>query len=119
MLSFKAWEFEYENDEWVEQEFDPYQFGPYFSRISAGDKDFVLSQFTGMMDWRGHEIYEGDVLFIYYHPEARLTNEYYLVESVKDFLIHYGKIEGLVRKISNDGSIYERPSLMERITQEK
>jgi len=77
---------------------------------------YIPLQSTGCRDTSGQLILEGDVLFIYYHGDCKTyKNEYILVESVKEFLMWYGQFVSCIRKISNDGDIYECPALLERL----
>lgn len=75
---------------------------------------YIPMQSTGIFAWQEKEIFEGDVLFIYIDTPT-FSNHYYLVESVKDFLLMIGKLENCIRNISNDGNIYECPALMDRL----
>jgi hypothetical protein len=77
---------------------------------------YIPLQSTGCRDTRGQLILEGDVLFIYYHGVNReYKDEYILVENVKDFLMWYGRYIPYIRKISNDGNVYEQPYLLGRL----
>lgn len=82
--------------------------------LTVVDERFIPLQSTGIFDWQGKEIFEGDVLFIYTET-LLLGNHYYLVESIKDFFMRLERLSGHIVKISNDGNIYENPSLLTRL----
>lgn len=78
------------------------------------EKRYIPMQSTGVKDWQDKPIYEGDMLFIHYH-EKSLTNEYYLVNTAREFLLFYGARMLSIYKIANDGNVYECPSLLEKL----
>ena len=75
---------------------------------------YIPMQSTGCFDHLNKEIFEGDMLFIYIDG-LLLSNHYYLVKTVKDFLLMIGRLGDYINRISNDGNIYEQPSLLERL----
>lgn len=78
------------------------------------DDNFIPMQSTGIKDWKAKPIFEGDMLFIHYH-EKGLTNDYYLVNTVREFLLFYGARMLSIYKIANDGNVYEQPTLLEKL----
>ena len=86
----------------------------YFNCTPSLKNAFIPLQSTGIKDWQDKPIYEGDMIFIHYH-EKSLTNEYYLVNTVREFLLFYGARMLSIYKIANDGNVYEQPTLLEKL----
>lgn len=83
------------------------------TKLYEADNRFIPMQFTGVVDMDNKPIYEGDVLFLY----TNLTrgNYYYHVYDAGCFLKYMGNFESYIKKISNDGNIYECPALLKRL----
>ncbi len=118
MLGFRVWDMKNKSMNRMASSFYLDSYGDLCEeltgRVTEVLKNYIAMQSTGIFDFQDKEIFEGDMLFIYIDtPE--FSNHYYLVESAKDFLLMMGKLGDSVRKISNDGNVYEQPQLLEKI----
>lgn len=86
-------------------------------------KDYVIQQFTGVLDSKGREIYEGDIVFfydryyevkngLYCHDDDTLNGDYLLEEvgSFMDFGISVANIHS--SDLCVCGNIFENPELL-------
>ncbi len=90
------------------------QFEPWCDIHHDLKESHIPMQSTGVKDLRGDEIFEGDVLYVSSNiPE--INNYYYLVKSVKDFLLHRGSFRNSLFGFLIHGNIYENPELLERL----
>ena len=99
-----------------------YEGGPCPYPINSGlyPSAPIPMQSTGVCDFRGKEIFVGDMLFFKF-SDAPIDSFYYLVEDVGYFNQQLGIFVGkqLSVKISNDGNIYECPALLERLNDQR
>lgn len=84
--------------------------------IDDGRDDIVLLQYTGLKDWNGAEIYEGDILE---HPDASRFKVFWSQCDV-GFKAHYGfePYSNICLQVGDKGlaavigNIYESPELL-------
>ena len=113
-IKFRAWGVAEDCDEWeIQYSFDIISSdGEIFERGSARP-EWVLMQFTGLLDKQGKEIYEGDIV------EFKYAN----IKKLKRAVIEWGSsgfwVVGWWNKIADYkgfeviGNIYENPELLE------
>jgi len=138
-FKFRAWDAKYKS--WMPTEDDAIMIDmtgqTYFQRkdqqsqysFVADQKRFVISQYVGLKDKKGQEIYEGDIILM---PQdatmSCLTGEselckvgmaggsfgYWLYDRFESFLGWYGEIE-VLDDVEIIGNIWETPEFVEKI----
>jgi len=138
-LKFRAWDAKYKS--WMPTEDDVIMIDMtgqiYFQRkdqqnqhsLVADQKRFVISQYVGLKDKKGQEIYEGDVILMpqdatMSHPtgESELCKVgisggsfgYWLYDRFESFLDWYGEID-VIDDAEIIGNMWETPEFVEII----
>ncbi len=85
-----------------------------FVTISNND-DFILQQFTGLLDLKGKEIYEGDLLKITMGGDFQ--DELYIVEDTCKFYFDCNRDDSYLQITSYKivGNIFENPDLIKSL----
>lgn len=74
--------------------------------------EFILSQFTGLTDKNGKEIYEGDILK--YKIQGTLQNDNYVVDTLENLYLDCNHSDPYYRITEMEiiGNVYENPELI-------
>ncbi|MEK6881661.1 MAG: YopX family protein [Nanoarchaeota archaeon] len=109
IIKFRAWD--KTNKAWI---YSSHQSGLtwFFDMLETGGFDYKLQQFTGLLDSKGKEIYEGDILKIYI--EKDLQNNSYIVKNMLDFYFDCHREDHYLRISQKEiiGNIFENPELL-------
>jgi uncharacterized phage protein (TIGR01671 family) len=112
-IKFRAWE------SVVEKMTEPFSLTELASEMPRNMENYILMQFTGLLDKNGKEIYEGDVIKHsgYYSGDNKHNEGLFVVEWVlngfnDDLLAGYADCPEWIEVV---GNIYENPELLSKL----